>query len=131
MKVDQFNLSVQTLVPWIQSALTVSYVGSRGWDLTAQPRLNTAPPGNYTNLQAATPYPHFGTVNIYESLGKDWYNALQMKLDRRFSNGLMYMVSYAFARDISEFGDSTTSQPTPMRHRAMTREFRPINGAIS
>ena len=113
MKVDQFNLSVQTLVPWIQSALTVSYVGSRGWDLTAQPRLNTAPPGNYTNLQAATPYPHFGTVNIYESLGKDWYNALQLKLDRRFSNGLMYMVSYAFARDISAFGDSTIAQPTP------------------
>ncbi len=113
MKVDQFNASVQTLVPWVQSALTVSYVGSRGWDLTAQPRLNTAPPGNYTNLQAATPYPRFGTINIYESLGKDWYNGLQMKLERRFSKGLMYMVSYAFARDISEFGDNSTSQPTP------------------
>ena len=113
MKVNQFNVSLQTVIPWLESAATVSYVGSRGWDLTAQPRLNTAPPGNYTNLQAATPYPHFGTINIYESLGKDWYNGLQLKLERRFVRGFTYLFSYAFSRDISEFGNDTTAQPTP------------------
>lgn len=113
MKVQQINLSVQKTIPWLQSAVTVSYVGSRGRDLTAQPRLNTAPPGSYTNLQAATPYPKFGTINLYESLGRDWYNSLQTKFERRFSQGLTYVLSYAFSRDISLFGNDSTAQPTP------------------
>ncbi len=113
MKTDQFNVAVQTTIPWLDSAATISYVGSRAWDLTAQPRLNTAAPGNYTNLQAATPYPHFGTLNIYESLGKDWYNALQVKIERRFSKGFSYLFSYAFSRDISLYGNDSIAQPTP------------------
>ena len=113
MKADQFNLSLQTTIPWIRSALTVAYVGSRAWDLTAQPRVNTAPPGNYTNLQAATPYPRFGTINLYESLGKDWYNSLQIKMERRFPQGFTYMLSYAFSRDIALYGNESTAQPTP------------------
>jgi len=112
MKVDQFNVSAQTVIPWLKSAATVSYVGSRGWDLTAFPHLNTAPPGQYTNLQAATPYPHFGTINLYESLGKDWYNGMQFKLERRFSDGLTYLFSYALTRDISLYGNDETAQPT-------------------
>jgi hypothetical protein len=100
-------------VPGIDAAFTVSYVGTRGYDLTAFPRHNSAPPGTYTNLQAALPYPRFGTINLYESIGHDWYNSLQAKLDKRFSKGLAYTVSYAFSRDIAEFGAESTSIPTP------------------
>jgi hypothetical protein len=113
MKTQEFNVSIQTTIPWVKSALTVAYVGSRGWDLTAQPRLNTAAPGNYTNLQAATPYPRFGTINIYESLGKDWYNSLQIKTERRYAQGFTYLLSYAFSRDISLYGNDSIAQPTP------------------
>ena len=112
MKTHEFNLSIQHSIPWIDAALTVSYVGSRGHDLTAQPRVNTAAPGNYTNLQAALPYPKFGTINLYESIGHDWYNSLQAKLDKRFSKGLSYSVSYVFSRDIAEFGAESTAFPT-------------------
>ena len=112
MKIHQFNVSVQETIPWLQMAATVSYVGSRGWDLTAFPRTNTAAPGNYANLQAALPYPRFGTINLYKSIGHAWYNSLQIKLERRFAQGLTYLVSYAFARDISEWGSETTFGPT-------------------
>ncbi len=113
MKIEQFNVSVQTVVPWLKSAATVSYVGSRGWDLTAFPHFNTAPPGQHPNLQAATPYPLFGTINLYDSIGKDWYNGLQFKLERRFTNGLTYMFSYALTRDIALYGNDSTAVPTP------------------
>jgi hypothetical protein len=113
MKIHEFNFSVQHTVPVIDAAVTVSYVGSRGYDLTAQPKVNTAAPGNYTNLQAAQPYPQFGTINLYESIGHDWYNSLQAKLDKRFAKGLTYTLSYAFSRDISEFGSDVTAAPTP------------------
>jgi hypothetical protein len=63
-------------------------------------------------LQAASPYPRFGTINLYESGGREWYNSLQVKLERRFSHGLTYLFSYAFARDISLYGSETTAQPT-------------------
>ncbi|MEK7407228.1 MAG: carboxypeptidase regulatory-like domain-containing protein [Acidobacteriota bacterium] len=112
MKIHQFNLSIQKSIPWLQAAATVSYVGSRGWDLTAFPRTNTAPPGRYTNLQAALPYPRFGAINLYQSMGREWYNSLQAKFERRFSQGLTYLFSYAFSRDISEYGAETTAQPT-------------------
>jgi hypothetical protein len=88
-------------------------VGSRGYDLTAFPKTNTAAPGSYTNLQAALPYPRFGTINLYESIGKEWYNSLQLKLEKRFAQGLTYLFSYAFSRDISLYGSETTAAPTP------------------
>lgn len=112
MKVHQFNLSLQKTIPWLRAATTVSYVGSRGWDLTAFPRTNQARPGYHANLQADTPYPRFGNINLYQSLGHEWYNGLQTKLEKRYSSGLTYLFSYAFARDISEFGSETTAQPT-------------------
>jgi hypothetical protein len=113
MKVQEFNVSIEKKIPSLQAAATLAYVGSRGRDLTAQPHINTAAPGNYTNLQAAVPYPRFGTINLYESLGHDWYNGLQAKLEKRFSQGLSYLFSYALSRDISEFGNDSTAQPTP------------------
>ena len=113
MKTHEFNFSLQRGIPVLDAALTVSYVGSRGHDLTAFPRHNTAPPGTYTNLQASLPYPQFGTINLYESIGRDWYNSLHAKLDKRYAKGLTYTVSYAFSRDIAEFGAESTASPTP------------------
>jgi Carboxypeptidase regulatory-like domain len=112
MKTHQFNVSVQQSIPWMQAAATISYVGSRGYDLTAFPKTNTAPPGQYTNLQAALPYPRFGTINLYESIGKEWYNSLQFKLEKRYAHGLTYLFSYAFSRDISLYGSESTASPT-------------------
>src|SRR2546423_1384903 len=109
---DQFNLSVQRTIPVLESALTVTYAASRGYDLTDFPHINTPPPGTYANLQAASPYPRFGTINLYESGGREWYNSLQVKLERRFSHGLTYLFSYAFSRDISLYGSETTAAPT-------------------
>lgn len=116
MKIHEFNFSVQQSIPWLQAAATVSYVGSRGYDLTAFPRMNVAPPGNYPSqaaMTAAMPYPAFGSINLYQSIGRAWYNSLMLKLEKRYAKGLTYLVSYAFSRDISEFGSETTTFPTP------------------
>src|SRR5581483_8491500 len=111
-KTHEFNFSVQETIPWLQAAATVSYVGTRGYDLTAFNKINTPPPGNYTNLQAASPYPRFGTINLYESIGREWYNSLQLKFEKRYAQGLTYLFSYAFSRDISLYGSEETSVPT-------------------
>jgi hypothetical protein len=112
MKIHQFNLSVQQVIPRLDASVTASYVGSRGHDLVAWPHINVPAPGNYANILAAAPYPAFGNINLYDNFGRDWYNSFQLKVDKRFAKGLSYSVSYVFARDISNVGNDVTAQPT-------------------
>ena len=71
-------------------------------DQVAMHAYNEVAPGSYTDLQAAKPYPAFGQINVLENLGKSWYNGLQMKWERRFSEGLAFTASYAFGKNLGE-----------------------------
>jgi hypothetical protein len=51
-------------------------------------------------LQASSPYPRFGTINLYEA-GDANGTTPAGEAERRFSHGLTYLFSYAFARDIA------------------------------
>jgi hypothetical protein len=97
----EWNLSVQTGLPF-RSALTIAYVGMRMNDQVALHAYNEVAPGIYPNLQAAKPYPAFGEINVVENLGKSWYNGLQLKWERRFADGLSFMASYAFGKNLSD-----------------------------
>lgn len=109
----EWNLSVQKTLPF-KTAVTLSYVGSRGNDLVVDNSLNNVPPGLYTDLQAAKPWPIFGSIDLYKNTGSNHYNSGQLKVERRFSDGLSFMLSYAFSKNISEEGaDSVWSTPTP------------------
>jgi len=112
---DAMKKSHNHVMPLLDAVATLSYVGSRGHDLTAFPRTNTAPPGNYASqaaLTAAMPYPRFGTINLYQNIGHEWFNGLQAKLEKRYAKGLTYSFSYALSRDISDGGSDTTFGPT-------------------
>jgi hypothetical protein len=113
MKSHQWNISIQTSLPILESALTISYVGNRNLDLVTRNSYNDPPPGEYRNLQAARPRPQFGPIRLYENIGRSWYNALQVRWERRFRTPLGYTLSYAFARNINESGASTLDDPTP------------------
>jgi hypothetical protein len=109
----EWNLSVQKTLPF-KTAVTVAYVGSSGDDLVVDNSLNNVPPGLYTNLQAAKPYPIFGSIDLYKNTGHNWYNSAQVKAERRFAKGLSFMFSYAFSKTMSENGaDGIWSTPTP------------------
>ena len=56
----------------------------------------------YPNLQAAKPYPAFGEINVLENRGNAKYNGLQIKLERRFADGLSFTGSYSLAKDTSD-----------------------------
>lgn len=106
MKTREWNLSVEKALPF-HSALTVSYVGNRGWDLPVREFTNSVAPGKYTNLQASLPYPKFGTVNIYKNLGTSWYNAMIVEFKRRFVSGLSFDLNYALGKSDGEYATST------------------------
>lgn len=63
-------------------------------------------PDSGTVLQSLRPYPQFsGIGQIWAPLGDSWYDALQLKLTRRFSHGLTATASYAYSKAL----DSTTN----------------------
>jgi hypothetical protein len=63
MKAHEWNVSIQKSLP-LKSALTVSYVGNRMVDMITQFNHNEVPPGLYTDLQAAKPWPQFLQINV-------------------------------------------------------------------
>jgi hypothetical protein len=58
---------------------------------------------NGTVGQALRRFPQYGLINNQlESQGQSWYNSMQVKLDRRFSNGIQFGASYTFAKLITD-----------------------------
>ncbi len=52
--------------------------------------------------QALRPYPQYGSIyNDFENAGVATYNAMQAQLQKRFTNGLTYLVSYTLSRTMS------------------------------
>lgn len=64
---------------------------------------NAVYPGFGGNVaQAIRPFPQYGRVtDILESEGESNYNALQLKVDRRFAQGFQFGASYTFSRLIT------------------------------
>jgi hypothetical protein len=63
-------------------------------------------PTSGTVLQSLRPFPQFsGIGQMWAPLGSSWYDALQMKLTKRFSHGLSATAAYAFSKSL----DSTTN----------------------
>lgn len=120
--VEQWNVSVQKGIPLLKSAVTLSYVGNRGYDLITKNSLNEVKPGAYANLQNARPYPALGNVYIYYNTGHSWYNSLQALFERRFSQGMSYTLSYAFARNIDDYQTALgATQVTPFAPAGYSR----------
>jgi hypothetical protein len=74
-------------------------------------------PARATVGQALRPFPQYGLLrNVLESEGQSWYNALQVKFGRRFSQGVQFDVSYTFSRLLTTgaedlYGGSPVNQP--------------------
>jgi hypothetical protein len=85
-------------------ALSVGYVGSYSDRLDETGLFNTATtPGPGTPAQVAQrqPFPWItGTPFFGTDRGNANYNALQVKLDHRWANGLQYLVSYTWSKAI-------------------------------
>jgi hypothetical protein len=103
-RVQQWNLTVQYAFSkdWIFEA---GYVGNRGTQLSRfwngnQPHV--AGPGG--TLAARRPNPGFGDVEYMDSGGTSFYNALQTRLEKRFSNGLTLLHSFSYSRGLDNVG---------------------------
>jgi hypothetical protein len=95
-----WNVGVQREIGW-NTMLDASYVGTRGTNLFRSYNINVPDPGPGA-VQQRRPYfaiaPTITTINQRDGDGKSWYNALQLKADKRFSHGLQMLVSYTYSK---------------------------------
>lgn len=102
--VQQFNVQYQQQLTR-STAVSVAYVGSRGKNLILYYNLNgtafttgTSAPCPIAGRMLGSCYPGLGSVNVRDDNGKSSYDALQVKLERRFSRGWQYIASYSFSK---------------------------------
>jgi hypothetical protein len=120
-KAHEWNISIQKALP-ANSAVTIAYVGNRVLDAMSGNQLNEVAPGTYTNLQAARPYPRFAGITLYDNLGKTWYNGLQFKFERRFTQGLLFNTVYSFGKHLVEnVGSAVWDSPEPFAPEGYNR----------
>jgi hypothetical protein len=110
-----FNVAFQRELP-ARFSLDVAYVGNRGHDVQTQFNENAATvvgqPGN-NGRPLFLPFGKSADVTTWIGT-KTEYNSLQVKLDRRFSGGLLVTSSYTLGRGWSYVnGDSNTTIATP------------------
>jgi hypothetical protein len=112
--VQHYSLNVQTMIAK-DTILEVGYIGSRGDHLLTiqlpnqaqyagpQTAIRGATINTVTNIQQRLPVQGFGpsTFHQIDSRAQSWYNALEASLSRRFSNGLQFLASYTWAKDMA------------------------------
>jgi hypothetical protein len=107
-KYHNANVMYQLELPG-QHALEVGYVGTRGRNLETFVNLNNVtrllPPGT-----APAPYvqfPDFGRGSPYvRTVGVSNYDSMQLKFQRRYHQGLQFLVSYTLSEATTNAGDS-------------------------
>jgi len=109
-----WNVAFQRQLPYNFSA-DVAYVGSKGVDLVMDLDTNASMvygSGNNGRAMFAT-FNRTGTNRTRTNQGKSRYNGLQMKIDRRFRNGLLMTNSYTLGRSM-DLANENTGIGTPI-----------------
>ncbi|MEG9435161.1 TonB-dependent receptor [Edaphobacter sp. HDX4] len=101
------NLTVQYAITHTISA-QAAYVMTSGSSLQTgigNNRVSQILPAN-TSTKPYRPFPDFAENGSYQrTLGRSVYNGLQTKLERQSANGVSFLITYTFAKTMSDAGD--------------------------
>ena len=59
------------------------------------------------------PYPQFGNITVEEPIGYSWYHSLQMRGEKRFSQGYTFQFTYTFSKLMEAVEFLNPTDPTP------------------
>jgi hypothetical protein len=101
---EQWNFGVQKSIN-PSTTLTVNYAGSSTHRLDVGGSYGGARTPSLLNTAANNLYPYIAPTFYDRSTGSGNYNALQASLDKRYTNGLSYAVSYTYSKSVDVGGD--------------------------
>jgi Carboxypeptidase regulatory-like domain/TonB dependent receptor-like, beta-barrel len=128
--VHQYSLSFQRELPKNLVA-EVAYVGSSGHKLNRRIDINQArlPAFPTEPLPVRRPYPNFGSIVMSKNIAVSNYNALQLKLEKRYSSNFYVLAAYTYSKshDTSSLAGDTTSgnAGTPQNSHDEKAEYGP------
>jgi hypothetical protein len=108
--------------------LDLTYFATKGTYLPVTINANQPAPGAGTTAQvnARRPFPNYGTISYYESVGNSSYQSLQMKLEKRYSHGLTVIASDTYGKSIDNSpgagATSDASKITPQNSSCLACE---------
>ncbi|HEY1338642.1 MAG TPA: TonB-dependent receptor, partial [Bryobacteraceae bacterium] len=123
--------------------LDVAYVGNRGTHIMILGDYNQSRPNNTNenlSLQARRPVPNFANIEIAFGAGYSSYNALQVKLEKRYSAGLTLVNSFTWSKAIDnasghlevQNGDSSRANIRDLRdEKGLSGYDQPLNDTLS
>jgi len=97
---QEWNLTVQRQLS-SSTSLEVAYVGNKGTKLEVDLPSNLPPPGPGP-VDPRRQFPDLTEGFSVEGTGLSNYNALQVKLEKKFSSGLGILASYSFSKSIDD-----------------------------
>jgi outer membrane receptor protein involved in Fe transport len=92
--------------------LDVGYVGTKGTHLAVAYNINQAIAGAGTQA-SRFPFQGFNTITYQDAMGNSEYDALQVRVERRWSSGLSLLVSYTWSKSIDLGNGSLIADLTP------------------
>jgi outer membrane receptor protein involved in Fe transport len=98
---QSWNLTVEREIG-LQSAVEVSYVGSKGSHLGRQYNINQPYRSAALAPNFPNPYPGFNTINYYGFNSNSTYNAATVTFRRRFVRNFFYRASYSYGKSIDD-----------------------------
>ncbi len=112
--VHKWNLNLQRDIGW-NSVLEVAYIGSKGQRLTQNydPNRPVHDPRPGIDSLPRRPFPFVGNTGIQgtNSFGRSNYNAMTVKLEKRFSDGIQFLGAYTWGHALTDVGSPLSDGP--------------------
>lgn len=106
--VSEWNVSLQYLLT-ANTVFEAAYRGSKSTHLSTELNFDqTNPfPAQPPNFALIYPYPAFGTVNYFQSNGDATFDALTLRIEKRYSKGFTILGSYTWLKDLTDIDQTT------------------------
>jgi outer membrane receptor protein involved in Fe transport len=121
---DEWNLNIQQELPG-SMLVELAYVGSKATHLQTMLDLNQDPVPGPGDIQSRRPFPQFGGFSNILDRGNSSYNALQVKVEKRMTHGLMFLSSFTFSKSLNDQPEICCSSPTPQNSYDLSHEKGP------
>jgi len=117
----QYTMGVSQALPW-QTTLDISYVGNRGLheNITAVENL----PNRLTGI---APVPTFSQFNYYYAGDNSRYNALQVEVKKRMSQGITLGAAYTWSRSMALEYAGLLKESSPQDNNNVHADYGPTD----
>lgn len=101
---QQWNLTIERQLGSL--GLRASYAGSRSINLLYLRNLNEPAPSTTPFSTALFPNQLFNTINYYDNGGTDFYNALELLVQKRLGTNLTFNTGFTWAKGLTDAQDT-------------------------